>query len=217
MLKNIYYRLHRLISRPEERGEYSGGFWQDKIRREALEFCRDIKGKVLEIGCGEGLFLAQLSQVKPELELWGIDNSQARIEQARRRLEGKNTHLALEDAAKLSFSDDYFDAVVCVNVFFNLASKEAVKNALSQMKRVCKRQGAIIFDFRNAANFLLRLKYKLAPWYDETVKDLPLKTYSLSEIEKLASDSGLRIIKKSFLGASWKKFAPIIVIRAEKL
>jgi ubiquinone/menaquinone biosynthesis C-methylase UbiE len=217
MLSNIYYRLHRWVSRVEERGEYSGGLWQDKIRRESVLSCQDILGRILEVGCGEGLFLAQLAQARPGLELWGIDNSSVRIEQARVRLEGKNVHLTLEDAAKLSFPEDYFDAVICINVFFNLASKEAVKNTLSQMRRVCKRGGRLIFDFRNGANFLLRLKYKLAPLYDRTIRNLPLKTYYPTEIQALVNDCGLRIVKQSRIGALGKRFAPIILIQAEKL
>jgi len=220
MLSKIYYRLHRLVSKPQEKGEYSAGFWQDVARREALMVCRNIKGRILEVGCGEGLFLSQLSAESPELEIWGIDNSSERINQAQQRLNKagvKNFHLAVEDATRLSFSEEFFDAVVCINVFFNMPSKEVIKNTLSQMKRVCKVQGLLIFDFRNAANFLLQLKYRLAPLYDETIKNLPLRTYYPSEIETLVREFGLRVLEKRHLGAPWKRFAPIIVIQAEKL
>ena len=216
MLKEIYYRLHHLISEPQERGEYSAGHWAAIVRREVLLSCGGNKGKILEVGCGEGLFLAQLADKNHELEIWGIDNSSTRIKQARIRLEAGNIHLAVEDAARLSFPDEYFDVVVCINVFFNLPSKEAVRDVLSQMKRVCKKTGLLVFDFRNAANFLLRLKYSLAPLYDGTVKNLPLKTYYQGEIEALVRGLGLRLLQKRYLGAPWKMLAPIILIQAEK-
>lgn len=220
MLKDVYYRLHRLISRPKERGEYSAGLWQDAARKEALNFCRNIKGRILEVGCGEGLFLNQLVGQNPGLEIWGIDNSSERISQAEQRLDrigAHNFHLSVEDATRLPFAEEFFDAVVCINVFYNMPSKEVVKDTFSQMKRVCKKQGIIIFDFRNAANFLLRLKYKIAPFYDETVSNLPLKTYYPGEMEALLSEFGLGIIQRSYLGASGKRFAPIIIIEAQKI
>jgi ubiquinone/menaquinone biosynthesis C-methylase UbiE len=216
MLNKIYLRLHQLFSKCEEQGEYSAGYWQNKIRAQALVFCADSQGSLLEIGCGEGLFLAQAKEAKPGLELWGIDNNSVRIKEAGVRLKGKDVRLAVVEAAKISFPDGYFDAVVCINVFFNLPSKEAVRDTLMQMKRVCKAGGKLIFDFRNGANFLLRLKYKLAPLYDRTIRNLPLKTYYPGEIRALMDECGLRIVKESCIGAFGRRLAPIVVIQAEK-
>lgn len=220
MLSKIYYWLHHLFSKPQERGEYSAGYWQDAIRREALILCRNTKGRILEVGCGEGLFLVQLAGEDPELEIWGIDNSSERINQAQQRLNkagARNFHLAVEDATRLSFPDEFFDTVVCINMFINMPSKEAVKKILIQIRRVCKREGLIIFEFRNAANYLLRLKYKLASLYDETTRNLPLKTYYPAEIETLMREFGLGEVEKRYLGSPWERFAPIIIIQAQKL
>ena len=90
MFEKIYYLFHRLLSKPDERGEYSGGYWQDMVRGKTLLLCRGLKGKVLEVGCGEGLFLVQLVRQNPDLGIWGIDNSDERLSQAKARLSEKN-------------------------------------------------------------------------------------------------------------------------------
>jgi ubiquinone/menaquinone biosynthesis C-methylase UbiE len=216
MFERIYYWLHSRASKPQERGEYSSGVWQNMIRAETLKLIAGSGGKILELGCGEGLFLQQLSQSNPGLELWGVDNSSSRIEQAEKRLAGKNCQVSVQDAANLSFEDGFFDRVVCINVFFNMPSLEMVKKTLLQMKRVSKSDGRLVFDFRNSANPLLGLKYKLAPFYDRTVKDLPLKTYSLKVIAELLQDLDLKVVSLNYLGASFKKLAPIIMVEVQK-
>jgi ubiquinone/menaquinone biosynthesis C-methylase UbiE len=217
MISGLYYRLHRFFSKKQERGEYSSGVWQDKIRTAALKFCVGTPKRILEVGCGEGLFLAQICQANPGSGLWGVDNSPDRISRAKTRLSGKNAYLSVEDAANLSFDDGYFDVSVCVNVFFNMPSIEVVKKTLAQMKRVSRNDGRLIFDFRNSQNPLLALKYKLAPFYDRTVRDLPLKTYSLAQMSKILKELGLEIVSQNYFGASCKSWAPIILIEAKKI
>jgi ubiquinone/menaquinone biosynthesis C-methylase UbiE len=217
MISGLYYRLHRFFSKKQERGEYSAGVWQNMIRAEALKYVSGSSGKLLELGCGEGLFLAQAAAVNPGWELWGVDNSPDRISRAKTRLSGKNAYLSVEDAANLSFDDGYFDVAVCVNVFFNMPSIEVVKKTLAQMKRVSRNDGRLIFDFRNSQNPLLALKYKLAPFYDRTVRDLPLKTYSLAQMSKILKELGLEIVSQNYFGASCKSWSPIILIEAKKI
>lgn len=232
MLTKIYYWFHRLISKPEERGEHSSGYWLDKIRRETLMLCRDIRGKILEIGCGEGFFLMQLAKQNPYLEIWGIDNDSTRLNNAEKESKEKNLknmHFTLEDATNLSFDDEYFDVVICINVFYNMESIELVRKTLGQMKRVCKKSGRLIFDFRNSLNPLLVLKYRFARYYDGTVKvkNLPLNTYNPEQIESILKNLNLKIVNKKFIphlfsesagfiGFSLKRFVPIVIVEAEK-
>lgn len=214
MLTGIYRRLLRLTSRVGEKGEYSGGYLQGKIRKEVLALCRRVKGRALEIGCGEGLFLAQLAKENSELKVWGVDNDETRLKAAAARLRGVD--LSVQDAGKLSFKDEYFDAVICINVLFNMRSKDEVIKALSEMKRVCKRGGSVIFDIRNSNNPLLNLKYRLAAYYDDTLKGLPLKTYDIEEIEAVLKDLGMEAVFKKFIIFNFRLFSSAIVVEARR-
>lgn len=219
MLKKAYNWLHRKTSQPKEEGAYSAGYWQDKTRKQALLLCSDAKGSILEIGCGEGLFLAQLAAQNPGSEIFGIDFDQARIRQAGERLDKqgiKNVHLSLQEATSLDFTDGRFNTVVCINVFFNMASLESVRQTLKEVRRITDAGGRVIFDFRNSLNPLLALKYSLARFYDETVAGLPLNTYRPGQISAVLNEQGFKIRRKSPIGKIWGCFAPIFVIEAVK-
>jgi ubiquinone/menaquinone biosynthesis C-methylase UbiE len=202
------------VSRPEERGEYSAGYWQGRVRREALALCRDAKGRLLEVGCGEGLFLAQVSEGNRGIEIFGIDNDEARLMAAANRL--RNANLSVQDAGNLSFEDDYFDTVVCINVLFNMGSMEEVRRTLGEMRRVCKKDGSIIFDFRNSENPLSSVKYRLAKYYDDTIRNLPLRTYSTRDIEGILRDLGMAIADRKNISSIFPFPAAVIVVKANK-
>jgi len=216
ILDMLYRPLHRLFSRPSERGEYSSGVWQDMVRRAVLDLCAGKRGTALEIGCGEGLFAVQLKQREPGLEVWGIDNDAARLEQAKAkaRERGLEINFSLGDAGRLPYPDASFDLVICANVFLILGSLGAIEAFLSEMKRVCRKDGSIIFDYRNSRNPLLRLKYALAPYYDHSVRHLRLTTCDPRWIERALRGLGLKAVRQRNLGFFIRWLAPLIIVEA---
>lgn len=218
MLEKIYYWFHRKTSKSEERGEYSSGYWQAKIRQNAVEICKRHRGRLLEVGCGEGLFLSQMINACPNLEAWGVDNWEEILSKAKTRIGQIKSDVKLlkTDASNLPFEDAFFDTVVCINVFLSMESIEKVSHALKEMVRVCKSGGRIIFDFRNSLNPLLVVKYRLAKYYDLTIKNLPLNTYNPRDIKMILRELNLNIIQEKYLSFPIKRFAPIIMIEAAK-
>ncbi|MFH1507776.1 MAG: class I SAM-dependent methyltransferase [Candidatus Omnitrophota bacterium] len=219
MLNKIYNWLHKSTSKCDERNEYSAGYWQNQVRQAALLYCKNMNGRILEVGCGEGLFLAELAKANPGLECVGVDNNQERVSQSQARVKEaglSNVNISYADAKGLKFNDSYFDAVACINVFFNLPSLEVVNSVLKEICRVSKSSGRIIFDVRNAGNPLLKIKYKLAPFYDPTVKNLPLNTYNFSQVKKMLQECRLKLIDFKFIGFPKNMFSPIIIFKAQK-
>jgi len=217
MIKKLYRWLYRVTSRPDERGECPGGRWQGAVRENTLGLCRGIRGKALEIGCGAGLFAIKLAAQEPVLEVWGVDNNEAMVKKAEARAAEKglnNIHLAVQDAAMLSFDEGFFDAVICINLFVNMNIDSAAL-FLKYMMRVCRPSGRLIFEFRNSRNIFFVLKYKLARYYDDSAP-YPLYAYDPERVEKVVKGLGLSIVSKKFVGSVFKYFAPIIIIEARK-
>jgi ubiquinone/menaquinone biosynthesis C-methylase UbiE len=220
LLEKIYAYLLKATSKSGEQGEYSGGHWQAAVRAAALDISASTSGRLLEVGCGEALFLAELALANRSLELHGVDNWEQILERAKERLAGKEigtVKLSLADGAKLPFADSYFETVVCINTIFNLDSLVTVNKVFREISRVCKKGGKVIIDYRNANNPLLYFKYKLAPYYDRTVKDLPLRTYRLAELKPLLEAAGLKITRQMHIGFPPVGIAPIIVLEIEKI
>jgi SAM-dependent methyltransferase len=102
--------------------------------------------RVLEVGCGSGVFLPRLAQaVGPGGQVLGIDHSADLIAQARARvreagLDGVVT-LEVGDAYRLPCADASFDAAHCERVLMHLDDPNA---ALAEMARVLKPGGVLV-------------------------------------------------------------------------
>jgi ubiquinone/menaquinone biosynthesis C-methylase UbiE len=218
LVEKIYRKFTRLVSRPQERGIYSAGYWMGKVRKNTVALCASDAGDVLEIGCGDGLFLSELAMVNQQAHLFGIDNLPERLAGAEERLKHyglKGIQLYLGDAQHMPFPNDHFGTVVCINLLLNLPTLDVVRAFMKEMRRVTSTGGRIIFDIRNAANPLLAWKYRLAPLYDHTIKNLPLRAYRLRDIEEVLSEMGLSVRNKTAIGFPWTALAPVILIEAE--
>lgn len=218
-IEKIYAWLRDRTSRPDERGAYSAGYWQNKVREKALSLVKGCRGRLLEVGCGEGFFLARLAKRNPHIKAWGVDMRPEVLAQARRLLEReniKNVVVREERAEKLSFDSGFFDAVVCVNLFICLPSMDAVRDVICEMARVCKKGARLILEFRNRKNVFLRIKYALAPFYDTTIKDHPLSTYDEEKIDQILRECGFAVVRKHYLDFPFRRLAPIIIAEARK-
>ncbi len=221
MIDKFYRWLLRLTSKPEERGWPSAGYWQAKIRRKAIDICSSYTGSILEVGCGEGLFLAGLKRVNANVELWGADPWREIIMRAgqlfaRQGIEGIN--LSAIEGGRLPFEDNSFDGVVCINVFYNLGGLKEVEALVNEISRVCKDGGRVVVEFRNSLSPVVAIKFKLAKYYDSSVRvtKLPLNTYKKSDIAEVLKCAGLKVLREFYLDFPIHAFSPIIILEAEK-
>jgi len=100
--------------------------------------------KVLDLGCGYGRIIPDLLQ-KAGL-VFGIDNSPANISYGKYFLNGVENCVLMEmDAAKLSFPDNIFDVVICIQNGIS-AFKVEPSQLLSESIRVTKPGGKILFS-----------------------------------------------------------------------
>jgi ubiquinone/menaquinone biosynthesis C-methylase UbiE len=98
--------------------------WMQKIvsnRREDAGLYREIAERlplegaerVLDVGTGTGLQLKVIHELTPDVDLYGLDLSQAAINVAEKALVGIKVDLRVESISKTSFPDNYFDIVTC--------------------------------------------------------------------------------------------------------
>ncbi len=83
------------------------------------ELCADIAhGRVLEIGCGDGILLELLSEEGEGFvdELWGVEIAESAVEATKRRKIPKLRECSMFDGYTLKYEDDYFDLAVMSHV-----------------------------------------------------------------------------------------------------
>jgi SAM-dependent methyltransferase len=86
--------------------------------RYCLDDVADIRGSVLEVGCGAGAMAKALKQFRPDLEVVGCDISEKAIAQARQDPQGVSFEVG--DAYGLPYGDGNFEGVVMFDVLEHL-------------------------------------------------------------------------------------------------
>jgi SAM-dependent methyltransferase len=102
---------------------------------------------VLDVGCGSGQQLAEFLQWGRGCSLHGIDLVEDRILAARARL--ASADLCVGDACRLPWPNATFDVVTQFTVFTSVRDKDMKRQIASEMLRVSKPDGLILWcDFR---------------------------------------------------------------------
>jgi ubiquinone/menaquinone biosynthesis C-methylase UbiE len=105
-------------------------------------------GRILDVGCGSGDFLAAL--ISRGWEVHATEFSDAAVTMARKR--GISVHQGtVEDAA---FPDDFFDVVTMWHV---LEHVPAPRETLSELRRILKRDGLLVIEVPDSASVTFRL------------------------------------------------------------
>jgi SAM-dependent methyltransferase len=94
----------------------------------------DGPGRVLEVGCGEGIVIEYLSGRVPRARLDGVELDGGALARARARC--PTAALAQADAYALPFRSRSYDLVVCLEVLEHLADPA---RALREIRRVSRR------------------------------------------------------------------------------
>jgi ubiquinone/menaquinone biosynthesis C-methylase UbiE len=100
--------------------------------------------RILDIGCGSGGFLREFVKygARPK-NLYGIDLLEERIEKARELNPGIDFRCG--DASNLPYEDHFFDIVMQFTVFTSILDSGMKQKIASEMLRVLKADGTIIW------------------------------------------------------------------------
>jgi ubiquinone/menaquinone biosynthesis C-methylase UbiE len=105
-------------------------------------------GRLLDVGCGPGILLSQLSGTR--FELHGVDQSPTMIAAAKEVVLAHPDNLVVGWAQNLPFTDNYFDVVLALGV---LEYVPCVEDALAELYRVAKPGSLIVVSMLNKRSF----------------------------------------------------------------
>jgi len=151
------------------------------------------KGKLLDIGCGEGFFLYWAEKY---WEIYGVDISEYAISKAKKRLKSSNlTVYDINDGLDF-YKDSYFDIITVFDVLAHLENPDFL---LSEISRIIKNEGILIISTPNLSS--ISIGWKKENWCgfrDKTHKPL----LSNEEWFHLIRKKQFNIIK-CFYGGLW--------------
>jgi len=113
----------------------------------------NVKGKsILDAGCGEGLYLDVLLNLKPK-KIYAIDKSAERINNLKKIYGTKNLFFLTGNLEKLNFKDSSFDLIFCSRVLSYVNNRAALR----EIQRVLKRRGYLIIQTMQFGYYLREL------------------------------------------------------------
>lgn len=125
---------------------YDSRFWQPVIPDFIEHFKLTSTSSVLDVGCGKGFMLHDLTELLPGITVQGIDVSSYAIENS---LDSVRPFLKVANAKELPYEDDSFDFVFAINTVHNLERDDCGK-ALQEIERVAKIGAFVTLDaYRN--------------------------------------------------------------------
>ncbi len=110
-------------------------FFFQPSHRMLLRALKPTDQRILDVGCGTGLFAARVLKGFPDTTIWGMDLSGGMLKQCEKRCRGagERLHLVQGDSEHLPFEDDMFDVVTCTHSFHHYPHQGRV---LDEMHRV---------------------------------------------------------------------------------
>lgn len=140
--------------------------------------------RVLDVGCGTGLFAARLRRELPGARVVGVDYSRGMVRQARRRDAGVGWIQG--DAARLPLRDAVFDAVLSTEAFHWFPDQRA---ALAELHRVLVPGGRLLVALVNPPlDALSRVTHEGSRWLGQ-----PLFWPTPARMRALVAEAGFRI------------------------
>lgn len=158
-----------------------------------MEYCLDdlknVKGKVLEVGCGGGGMIKAIGYYRHDLELTGLDISKFAIKEAKKN--SKKVRFVVGDIYKLPFKDKTFDAVVAFDIVEHLENPE---KAIKEIYRVLK-PGGVLHLFspcEGQEGTLNRLLRKLG-WKAKEIYAGHIQYFTRIKLQKILEESKFKV------------------------
>jgi SAM-dependent methyltransferase len=143
---------------------YGAEHWAERtnelLRRErlALSLLEDVltpEACVLDVGCGNGIFLERIRRHLPNAQLSGIDYSQYQVEHSAH----PSLHLKQADLTKgIPFGDAVFDVVYAAEIIEHLLDPDLL---LSEIHRVLRPSGTLVLSTPNLCAWYNRVLFVL--------------------------------------------------------
>lgn len=157
--------------------------------------------RILEIGCGTGVILADLTP-HPQTEVYGLDINRKFLELAASRL---SPHQLIQaDGNMLPFPNQDFNLTFCHFLLLWVADPE---NIIAEMKRVTVPGGAILAlaepDYGSRIDYPEQLS-QLGEWQKIALGNQGADTLIGRQLGRIFSHAGLEDLEMGIISAQWK-------------
>lgn len=138
--------------------------------------------KIADIGCGNGKNM----NYRKDCEFTGCDFSQNLVKVC----QTKGLNVVFGDVLNIPFQDDAFDHTICIAVLHHISEKEKRATAVSELKRITKKNGKIFilvwaFEQEPDSRRKFDVQDTMVPWKNKQGTTLAWRYYHLFTRDEL--------------------------------
>lgn len=125
---------------------YMPGYWKPLARKLIKKYNLNSKSRVLDVGCGKGYLLYEISLLIPGIKIIGFDISKYALKHSKKEI---SKNLFLHNAKnKYPFKKNYFDLTFSLGCLHNLKIQDLFFS-LSEIERVSKYSYIMVESYKN--------------------------------------------------------------------
>jgi SAM-dependent methyltransferase len=168
--------------------------WGAIRMRRCLAALVDVRGHVLEVGCGAGRCIRTVHAHRPDLKAYGCDISETSLALADEHRDGIRYDFA--NAATLPYPADYFDALMVLDLIEHVPD---VGGVLAEFRRVLKPGGRLFLHVPCEGEFLSLYLPLLACGIDLTHRAVGhLHHFSRIEVVRAVRRAGFEVRRRQY-------------------
>jgi ubiquinone/menaquinone biosynthesis C-methylase UbiE len=152
--------------------------------------------RILDLATGTGELARRLLASRDDLQIVGVDLSEAMLSRGRNKRELWHWHPVQAEAARLPFAADSFDAAVSANAFHLFDAPELV---LREIRRVLRPGG--LFTLTDWCDDYLTCK--LCGFWLELTDPSFRRSYTLQTCRRLLEAAGFRVLAQERFKINW--------------
>ena len=187
--------------------------WNEENLERILKFCSDkIQGRVLDVGCGDGFFTAQILQRFNLKNVYGLDISSKAIDLARL----KHPEIKFQQGALNHIPEETnsIDSVTMIEVIEHLVD---IEGTLKELFRVMKPGGILLItttDFNLLKQVIIAIFFFEKYFYPTNPH---IRFFKRSTLTDVLSENGFSVIKYAWNGSYFKIMPKGQMILGQKL
>ncbi len=172
--------------------------WQEfrtKPIKEVIDFIKNQKGKILDLGCGSGRNFVRTKGI-----IYAVDFSQKMLNYAKEYAKKQKFKIIIKKApaSKLPFKDNFFDRAIFIAALHNIDSEKKREKALKELYRVLKPKAEAMIIVWSKKQKRLKNKPKecMIPWTINNKKYYRYTyIYDKQELRELLKKAGFKVLK----------------------
>lgn len=165
-------------------------YWHKRRFEEVSKLIEKTDGKILDIGCADGVFTKVIFEKAKPQKIIGVDILPKSVTWAKKHWKNPKMEFTAADAENLKYKSNTFDAVFILEVLEHVNDPQKV---LFDVKRILKKNGYAIFLVPTDSSLFRIIWFFWTKFRGKIWKETHIQTYRNNYLARICKKAGFKI------------------------